>query len=442
MQRKKPEPDKANVSRSRFVDLVCSRLRYRWLGNPEVVSDVIESLFGANETAREQLVSDIVVAHRGGMLSDPAALRALVRRHASVRTLFRGRKRISLESVLVPSPGSPRPYRWPVPHLATEGELAEYLRLPSTAVLDWLTLPHRRRETKVDHYNRHSNRKRDGTIRWIEQPRPVLMGVQRTLASQIVNRIPLHDSAHGFRPRRSIATGAGPHVGKEVVLRIDLSDFFGSIGFARVLTLFAIAGYPNRVATTLAWLCTAQPVPDIGRSRTRLPQGGPASPSLANAIAYRLDRRLHGLSRSLDVTYTRYADDLIFSGDDRFAVRTQRFVTSAAAIAMDEGFQVNFRKTRVMRRGHQQRVLGLSVNQRLNTPRVEYETLRAILFNCVRFGPDTQNHDRHPRFRESLQGRIAHVANIHAVRGERLQRLFQKIDWRPARSASVGGPDG
>ncbi len=210
---------------------------------------------------------------------------------------------------------------------------------------------------------------------------------------------------------------------------MDLSDFFGSIRFARVRTLFAIAGYPSRVATTFAWLCTAQPVPDIGLCRTRLPQGAPTSPALANAIAFRLDRRLHGLSRLLDVTYTRYADDLIFSGNGEFAGRTQRFVTSAAAIAMDEGFQINFRKTRVMRRGHQQRVLGLSVNQRLNIPRIEYETLRAILHNCVRFGPDTQNRRQHPKFRESLRGRIAHVANIHAARGEKLQKQFLAIRW-------------
>lgn len=429
MQSRQPRSEQTDVSRSRFVGLVCSRLQYRWLGNPDVVSDVIEDLFGARRREREQLVSDIVVAHRRGKLREPGALLLLVRRHTSVRALFRGRKKITLASELVPKPGSPRPYRWPVPQLATEGELADCLRLPSTATLDWLTLPHRRRKTVVDHYHRRSNRKRDGTIRWIEQPRPVLMGVQRTIARHIVNHIPLHGSAHGFRLQHSIASCAEPHVGTEVVLRMDLNDFFGSISFARVRTLFGIAGYPSRVATTLAWLCTAQPVADIGLSRTRLPQGAPTSPSLANAVAFRLDRRLHGLSRLLDVTYTRYADDLIFSGNDNFAGRTQRFVTSAAAIAMDEGFQINFRKTRVMRCGHQQRVLGLSVNQRLNTPRVEYETLRAILYNCVRFGPYTQNHRQHTRFRESLQGRIAHIANIHTARGEKLKQLFQAIDW-------------
>lgn len=429
MQSRKPRSDQTEVSRSRFVGLVCSRLQYRWLGNPDVVSDVIADLFGARQTEREQLVSDIVVAHRSCKLRESADLQSLVRRHTSVRALFQGRKKISLASELVPKPGSPQPYRWPVPQLATEGELADCLRLPSTATLDWLTLPHRRRKTAVDHFHRHSNRKRDGTIRWIEQPRPVLMRVQRMIARQVVNNIPLHDSAQGFRLRHSIATCAEPHIGTEVVLRMDLSDFFGSISSARVRTLFAIAGYPSRVATTFAWLCTAQPVPDIGLCRTRLPQGAPTSPALANAIAFRLDRRLHGLSRLLGVTYTRYADDLIFSGNGKFARRTQRFVTSAAAIAMDEGFQINFRKTRVMRRGHQQRVLGLSVNQRLNTPRIEYETLRAILHNCVRFGPDTQNRRQHPRFRESLQGRIAHVANIHTARGEKLHKLFLAIRW-------------
>lgn len=425
----KPRSDRTEITRTRFAGLVYARLEYRWLGNPDVVSDAIEDLFCENHIEREELVSDVVIAHRLGRLRRPNALRTLIRRHKSIRTIFRDLKKIPLPAALVPKSGSSRPYRWPVPELASETELADFLQLPSTGTLDWLTLPHRRRRSAVNHYERRSSRKRDGSLRWIEQPRPILKRIQKLIASRVLNNIPLHAAAHGFRLQHNIATCARNHIGKEVVVRVDLKDFFGSIHFARVHTLFVIAGYPRRVATLLAWLCTAPPVPDLGLNETRLPQGAPTSPSLANAIAYRLDRRLHGLGQSVGAEYTRYADDLIFSGDDSFAGRTQRFVTSAAAIVMEEGFDLNFRKTRVMRRGHQQRVLGLTVNERLNTPRKEYETLRAILYNCTRFGPDSQNHGRHPKFRESLQGRISHIASIHRQRGKKLQTLFQTIDW-------------
>ncbi|MEM8668093.1 MAG: reverse transcriptase family protein [Planctomycetota bacterium] len=425
----KPNSEQAEVSRPRFVSLVCARLQFRWLESRDIVRDAIRDLFGNRRLEREQLVSDIVVACRAGKLRDPRRLKSLIGRHKVIRSLFRDRKRLTLPAELVPKKGDARPYRWPVPPIATEDELAQYLKLPSTSILDWLILPHRRRRTNVDHYLRRASRKRDGTIRWIEQPRFVLCNVQQRIARQIVSNIPLHECAHGFRSGHGIATCARPHIGKDVVLRIDLRDFFGSITFLRIRTLFAVAGYPDSIANRLAWLCTSPPLSDIGCSESRLPQGAPTSPSLANAVAFKLDRRLNGLASSLNVTYTRYADDLIFSGNDHFEGRTQRFVTSAAAIAMEEGFDVNFRKTRVMRRGQQQRVLGLTINQRLNTPRVEYETLRATLYNCARFGPDSQNHQRHPNFRESLRGRISHVASIHAKRGEKLMQLFRAIEW-------------
>lgn len=165
-------------------------------------------------------------------------------------------------------------------------------------------------------------------------------------------------------------------------------------------------------------------------TRTHLPQGAPTSPALANAIAFRLDRRLAGLARSLGVIYTRYADDLVFSGDDRLSRRTDRLVTCVAAIAMEEGFVVNFRKTRVMRRGQQQCVLGWTVNEGVSTPRKDYEGLKATLHNCVCHGPKSQNRHAHPAFRESLRGRIANVARANPKRAFKLMQVFNEIDWQ------------
>jgi retron-type reverse transcriptase len=214
---------------------------------------------------------------------------------------------------------------------------------------------------------------------------------------------------------------------------MDLHDFFGSIRTWRVRSLMMIAGYSPAVATCIAQLCTAAPLADLDAPaalrHSRLPQGAPTSPAVANVAAFRLDRRLAGLSDTVGGCYTRYADDLIFSGGTMLARRSQRLATSVAAIAMDEGFSINFRKTVTMRRSDRQQVLGLVVNERISTPRRQYETLKAILTNCIRHGQQSQNRDQHPRFRDSLRGRIAHVAAVHPQRGEKLLRCFDQIDW-------------
>ncbi len=423
------------VSRAQFLSLLVRRLGYRWLGDPSIVSEAISDLFDRKHVQREQLVSDLVVQHRtiGPISSDN--LLPWLRRHRVIRRLFKDRATIALPVKIARERNIA--CDWSVPAISNEQELADWLSLSSPAILDWLTLPHHRRSTDVEHYIRQSRRKRDGTLRWIEAPRPVLKRVQRRLQSDLIDRIPLHEAAHGFRRGRSIATSAGPHVGKRVLLRMDLQNFFASIRTWRVRSLMIVAGYSRPVATTIAQLCTAPPVngfdDDAVLRRSRLPQGAPTSPGLANVAAFRLDRRLSGLSDALDVCYTRYADDLIFSGDESFAQRTKRFETSAAAIAMDEGFRVNFRKTRTMRCGNRQQVLGLIVNDHLSTPRGEYEILKAILTNSIRYGPESQNRDEHPKFRESLRGRIAHIAGVHAGRGVRLLRLFGQIDWSAER---------
>jgi retron-type reverse transcriptase len=162
-----------------------------------------------------------------------------------------------------------------------------------------------------------------------------------------------------------------------------------------------------------------------------LPQGAPTSPALANLCAYRLDCRLAGLARTTGANYTRYADDLVFSGDHEFERNLARFRVFVCAIVLTEGFEIRNRKTRVMRSGTQQSVTGLLVNRRINVSRAQYNALKATLHNCRRFGPESQNRSGHPRFRAHLQGKIAYVRMIHRERGAKLQRAFDEIVWGP-----------
>src|SRR5581483_5861291 len=138
------------------------------------------------------------------------------------------------------------------------------------------------------------------------------------------------------------------------VLRIDLQDFFPSVAGVRTQAFFRTAGYPETVADLLGGICTnatpravlrTLPVEARGvYSRPHLPQGAPTSPALANICAYRVDCRLAGLAQKAGAQYTRYADDLAFSGNENFARRAERFSIHIAAILLEEGFAVNHRK--------------------------------------------------------------------------------------------------
>jgi retron-type reverse transcriptase len=160
-----------------------------------------------------------------------------------------------------------------------------------------------------------------------------------------------------------------------------------------------------------------------------LPQGAPTSPALANLAAHRLDRRLSGLAKAASATYTRYADDLIFSGGNDLARSRKRLETHIAVIAHEEGFALNHRKTRMMRAGVRQQVTGVVVNVRPNITRSEFDRIKANLTNCVRHGPASQNREKHPDFRTYLAGKIAHVASIHPARGKKLRSIFHQISW-------------
>lgn len=158
-------------------------------------------------------------------------------------------------------------------------------------------------------------------------------------------------------------------------------------------------------------------------------KGAPTSPALANLLAWTLDRRLHGLARAAGANYTRYADDLAFSGDEAFAAALVRFGKAVHTIVKDEGFALNAGKTRIMPRSARQRVTGIVVNDHCNVGRTEFDALKATLHNCARHGPAGQNHDRLADFQRHLDGRVVWVERVNPSRGVRLRRIFDRIDW-------------
>lgn len=374
---------------------------------------------------------------------DAGYVRALGR--GSVRTL----PALQAPPALVPALGPPS--TWPVPAIVTVADLAAWLEVDPARLDWWADRRGRERATPAGPLWRYDYRwqaKRDGSGRLIEVPRPGLRACQRRLLAGLIGLIPPHPAAHGFCPGRSVRTFVAPHVGRAVVLKLDLRDFFPTVTGARVAAIFRTAGYPEEVARTLAGLGTnVAPRAVWGRAdapgrtstdahRTRriygarhLPQGAPTSPALANLAAFRLDARLAGLARAAGADYTRYADDLAFSGDARWGRSVQQFAVHVMAIIQEEGFAVHPRKTRVMRQGVRQMLAGAVVNVRPNVARADFDGLKATLHNCLVRGVATQNSADRPDFRGHLRGRIAHVGSLNPARGAKLLALFDRIDW-------------
>jgi retron-type reverse transcriptase len=259
---------------------------------------------------------------------------------------------------------------------------------------------------------------------------------QQWIKENILDRIPLHDAAHGFVAGRSTMSNAVPHVRRDVVVNADLKEFFPSITFPRVKGVFQELGYSPAVATVLALLCTESPrrevtyagrVLQVATGPRALPQGACTSPALSNLTARALDARLAGMAQKLGWTYTRYADDLTFSTNGDPAQKTAWILARLRHIAQEESFTVNEKKTRVQRPNTQQSVTGIVVNKRPNVPRELIRRIRAILHRAKTEGLEAQNRDQHPYFAAWLRGMIAYIQMVNPDRGRELKAKFDQL---------------
>ena len=381
-----------------------------------------------------ELVAAVVDAYRRAPADRPHELARFI---ARLRVSPEAKPIRVLHRVVRPTATVRQPFH--TPRLDSVADLAAWLEV-SIVELEWFAdrrnMNRRASDRRLRHY----------TCRWlngrlIEAPKPRLRDLQRKVLAELLGPIPTHPAAHGFVPGRSPHTFAQPHAGQPMVIRLDVFSFFASVTAARVFGLLRTAGLPEPVAHALTAISatrtpadvlrrTPERIPDrdhrIALLRTpHLPQGAPTSPALANLCGFRLDRRLTGLAESYGLRYTRYADDLAFSGSIR-PDGADRFVDRVRAIAADESFRINEAKTRIRGAADRQLLAGLVVNAAPAVPRTEYDALRALLHNAIHTGLDEQNREGHPDFTAHVAGRIAWVGHQHPARAAKLQSLFER----------------
>jgi len=312
-----------------------------------------------------------------------------------------------------------------LPLWRTEADIAAALEI-SLGQLRHFSI-HRHAEARP-HYVAFTVAKRNGERRTILAPKRRLKALQRKLLTLLVEKLPVSPHAHGFRAGRSIGSGAAPHVGKQVVLKLDLRDFFPTVTYARLRGLLIAAGYGYTVAAVLAVLMTEaerQPV-TVDDGTVYVPvgprhcvQGAPTSPGVCNALCRRLDHRLAGAAKKHGWTFTRYADDLTFSGDAAEHLPPLRRL--AEYICRQEGFTINADKTRVLRRGRRQTVTGVVVNDAAGLSRQDRRQLRAVIhrLNGNATGAAATLSP------EQLRGKLAYLHMLNPEQAASLRKRWQ-----------------
>lgn len=222
-------------------------------------------------------------------------------------------------------------------------------------------------------YRTFEIKKKAGGTRKISEPLPNLKIIQRWILEKILYQIEPSQYAKAFVPNRSIKENARFHRAQPMVLTVDVQNFFPSLSVSRVNSLFKSWGYSSSVSYYLTRLCTL----DGG-----LPQGSPSSPALSNLIFSPLDNKIGDYCKESSIRYTRYADDLTFSGG--FSASNLISYVRQVLSALD--LELNENKTRLMRKHERQEVTGVVVNEKLQATRELRRDLRQAVYYIEKYG--------------------------------------------------------
>ena len=224
------------------------------------------------------------------------------------------------------------------------------------------------------HYRTLLIPKKSGGVRVLHVPLATLKAAQQHILHRVVNHLPVSPYATAYLPGKSLADNAAPHVGHKYLLKMDITDFFGSITYLQAISAaFPSTLYPPQIGAILTNLCCY---------KDALPQGAPTSPGLSNVVMRHFDDTLGGWCKQHGIVYTRYCDDLTFSSDKPLYHVYQKVKKKLE----DYGFEVNESKTHFLTNGNRQTVTGLTVNEKVSIP-IDYKRqLRQDVYYAVKFG--------------------------------------------------------
>jgi len=269
------------------------------------------------------------------------------------------------------------------------------------------------------HYTSYQVPNSRGSPREVRQPSPQLMAIQKTVHKAIKKVVRWPDFVHGGVPRRGISSNAAPHVARVWVATIDIEKFYAHVSEGHVGRVLQGLGFRKDAIHAMTRLLTYQ---------NQLPIGSPTSPILGNLALLPLDRDLRRLIRRLDLSYSRYIDDIAISGDQDFRHLHGKIVH----IIGEHGFRVGG-EIAFLHQGRPQVVAGLTVNGRMRPAGTYIQSVKHSIRALIRGEyAETARTFAISRsgLRSTLNGKIAYIANYDPDAALHLRRLMYAVDWR------------
>jgi len=279
-------------------------------------------------------------------------------------------------------------------------------------------------------YKVHRIPKKSGGMRVIHAPDKMLKFAQTRVLDRYLTPLDYPEHIAAYVPGRTTRASAEKHAGKPLLIVIDLKDFFPSTRRSWVRKVLQQEfSYSHRVAGYLADLMTVRMDFPYG-ARYVVPQGAPTSGAICNWVAHhRIDRAILDLCSAAGMTYTRYADDLAFSHSEKLDKKTtNKFIKEVCKVIADAGYTVNRKKLRVARAGRQQRLLGMTVNEKPNIMRLQYRNMRARIHHCKYDGftavAQAMRLASADKLKSQIEGQISYFHMINPDKAAKLKASY------------------
>ena len=251
------------------------------------------------------------------------------------------------------------------------------------------------------HYHNVYIPKSDGTKRKLSVPDLILKRVQKSIADNILTQYPISNYAKAYKAGSSVQLNALSHVGKKKILKLDIEGFFDNIIYSKVKDIvFREDKFSEPIRILLTMLCYY---------KESLPQGAPTSPAITNIIMYEFDETVGAFCNNKKIAYTRYCDDMTFSGD----FDEREIISFVKEELFKLGLFLKNRKTAVVPASKQQTVTGIVVNEKINIKKDYKKEIRQEMYYIKRWGFEEHLKkrgisDKHG-YLLSLKGKIAFV---------------------------------
>ena len=278
-------------------------------------------------------------------------------------------------------------------------DLLKGLDVPEEAYLPCLYTVSNQIET---HYHPVVISKKSGGRRKLLVPDALLRTIQRNLLHHVLEEFQISEFACAYKKGTSIVDNARPHVGAKLVLKLDIQDFFDQITWILVYqNAFPGTHFPPAIRKMLTEFCCV---------RDRLPQGAPTSPTVSNLVMRPFDVHMGEWCREREIRYTRYCDDLTFTG----VFAPEEVIRKVRGFLQVYGFELNRKKTRVLGKGNAQSVTGIVVNEKAQVSRAYRRKLRQEVYLFDRYGIKTEEGPKNDeKERRRLLGKMRYVLSVN-----------------------------